>query len=167
MHQRKRQSLLRPQSGTSRLLIQKRGRNCATTNFPSCRGWNARDKVKLLGALVFRQPFAAMLQKFGFRRAGGLVENNGSGHFFAQCRVGKSERDRCGYGGMLQQDFVHLVWRDVLATSNDDVFHPARQMEITIFVEEPFIASAEPSFHQSARIGFGIVFVTAKNTGSL
>jgi len=66
---------------------------------------------------------------------------------------------------MPQQDLIDFVRRDVL-TPDDDVFDPARQMQIAVFVEQAFVAGTKPSIHKSASVGLRI-FAYREHVGSL
>src|ERR1700693_401872 len=78
-----------------------------------------------------------------------------------------TKRNRCCDRGVSQQNLIDFVRRDILPSANDDVFHPARQMQITVRVEVPFVAGAEPSSHESTSVRFRIVFVSTKHIRSL
>src|ERR1700752_4228031 len=62
---------------------------------------------------------------------------------------------------------IDFVRRDILASTDDDVFDPASQVQIAVRIQKSLIASAEPPIHKGVRVGFGIIFVSTKYVGSL
>src|ERR1700688_3882323 len=68
---------------------------------------------------------------------------------------------------MPEQNLVHFVRGNVFAAADDDVFDPAGQMQIAVRIQKSLIAGTKPSIHEGARVGFGIIFVSAKYIRSL
>ena len=92
-----------------------------------------------------------------------FVQDHGRSHFFTQRGMRAAKCD-CGRDcGMSQQNLIHFVRRNVLASADDDVFDPPGQMQIAICVEITLIAGAKPSIHESRALASGL-FSYPRNT---
>src|ERR1700722_3423801 len=76
---------------------------------------------------------------------------------------GDSRCDR----GVTEQNLIDFVRRNIFASADDDVFDPAGQVQVAVGIQKALIAGAHPPMHEGARVGFGIIFVSAKYIGSL
>src|SRR5271169_365307 len=150
-----------------KLLIHKRGSYGAPANFSSRGSRNALHQIDLCWTLVFRQEFAAVVDQGRLAGTLGFVQNHGCSNFLTQRGMRAAERDRCRDRGMPQQNLIDLVRRDVLASTDDDVFYATGQMQITVVVEKSLVASAKPSVDEGVGVGFGIVFVSSKHVRAL
>jgi len=149
------------------LVIHERGGDCAPANFSGRGGWDAIHQIDLRWTFVFCQQLAAVLDECRLGSAMAFMQDHRGSHFFAQRGMRAAKRDRRRDCGMPQQNLIDFVRRDVLASADDDVLDPARQMQIAVFVKQSFVARAKPSMHKSASVGLGIVFVSTKYVGSL
>src|SRR5208282_2964128 len=151
MRRYRRQSRRPRQSEISFLfLVEQSGGHGAAADFARSRLWNVFDDVELLGALEFRQTLSAEFQKHGF--ADGFAQYHGGGYFFIELRVRESEGDRLRDGRMPEQHSINFMRRDFLAGAIDLFFQAPGEMEITVLVEEAFIAGAEPAIHEGSGI---------------
>src|ERR1035438_740589 len=78
-----------------------------------------------------------------------------------------AKRNRCRDRGMSEQNFIHFMGCNIFAAADDDVLDPPGQVQIAVFVEQALVAGAKPSIHQSAGIGFGIIFIPSEHARSL
>src|ERR1700730_4703005 len=95
------------------------------------------------------------------------MQYQGRGYLFAQCWMRAAKCDRGRDCGVLQQNLVYFMRRDIFSAPDDDVLYPARQMQITVFVQHSLVARAKPSIHEAVSVGFGIVLITPKHACSL
>src|ERR1700736_3472838 len=91
-----------------------------------------------------------------------FVQDYSRRHFFTQRGMCATKRNRGRNCRMLQQNLIDLVRRDVLASTDNDVFDAAREMQVTILVEIALVSGAKPSVDEGMRVCFRIIFVSTK-----
>ncbi len=76
--------------------------------------------------------------------------------------MGTTKRYCRRHRGMLQQNVVDLMRRDVFARADDDVFNAPGQVQVTVAVEITLVSGAKPAVDEGAGVGFRIIFVSTK-----
>src|SRR5881397_1778055 len=78
-----------------------------------------------------------------------------------------AKTNRLGDRWMIQQDLVDFSWPDLFSAANDQLLKSAGQREITIVVEEPLVAGAEPPVRIRLGVGFRIVLIAGHHVRTL
>src|SRR5258706_12927226 len=96
-----------------------------------------------------------------------LVQPHTRRHFLTKRVMRAATRARRGDRGMSQQNLIHFMRRNVLATANDNVLYAPRQVQVTIFVKIALVSGAKPSVDEGALICVRIIVISAKHIRAL
>src|SRR5688572_4251881 len=122
-------------------------------------GGNGGHEQHSPGHLEKRQPSRNKLAYLALRYRHSFTQDDRRGNLLAEDCVGRPESYRLRHGGMREENFIHLQWRNFFAAPIDDLLEAAENRQVTVFIENSLVSRSQPAVHERRSVCLGVAHV--------